>query len=1033
MAADDELREGFINPPAEYRTAPLWSANDDLDPDLLREQVREMRARGIGGFIFQARPGLVIPYLSDRWMECVRAAVEEARRHDMRVWLCDEESGPSGSAAGRVPEMGREHHAKSLHCHRESATLLTPPKDAIRVFRLEANHAEDVTGIVVETLRTRGGEYLVFHQAVAEDAARRTGAGYVDTLRPETARAFLESTHDLYRQRFAADFGRTILGIFTHEPHLPAADGVPWTERLPRAFREEKGYDLLERLPCLFLDIGDYRRVRYDYWDVVTHLFLESWCRPLYEWCEANGLALTGHFRGHVFPAPTATGSTMPLYACERVPGMECQANRYEERGPYGQMAHFGSIRSVKEAASVARQLGRPRVLSEVYGGSGWELTFADQKRIGDWHYALGANFLCQHLAHASLRGFRKRDYPPSFMPHAPWWGSYRLPGDYFARLSYVLSQGEPVADLLVLHPSGAHWCDFRPRSPGEAQPRSLSALAAMAQAFDALLKGLSSHHYDYDLGDDLLLRDLGRADGPDLVLGECRYRALIVPPHAVLRRSTLAVLRAFLEGGGRLIAMAPTPALLEGVPSEEVEALFADPRVCRIPAGEGWLPALVEALGPAPVSVRRAEEEATEVLCGHRRAGDTSVFFLVNMADAAGGEMSVRLPARGAVEEWDPVTGRVAPLAATEEGEGLALRLDFPPGGSHLLVVRPAGGSEPSRASSPADGADPACSARPLERWEVARTDHNVLVLDFCRCRIGGGEWSEPHSIRRAWEQVRRRYGLDPDHQNRREPVWRALERMKPLSGDTEVSLEFSFEVGFEPAGRLLLLALETPERFRLALNGREVAVAVAGWWRDRAFRTLDIAAAAQQGINTLTLTCPEFSEEIELETLYLLGDFRVEPRGAGFVLVPESPLPVGDWTARGYPFYAGSFIYTAEVECPAPAEGERVFVAVPEWQGSVLRIAANDGPPVAVGWPPYRADVTAQIRDGSNRIAVEVVGTLRNLLGPHHLATPSRGLTTPGTFYQPHNWSDGYDLVPYGLTGAAYLARAAPPRSRE
>ena len=37
------------------------------------------------------------------------------------------------------------------------------------------------------------------------------------------------------------------------------------------------------------------------------------------------------------------------------------------------------------EASSAARQFGRHRVLSELYGCTGWDFTFEGMKWVGDW------------------------------------------------------------------------------------------------------------------------------------------------------------------------------------------------------------------------------------------------------------------------------------------------------------------------------------------------------------------------------------------------------------------------------------------------------------------------------------------------------------------------------------------------------------------------------------------------------------------------------------------------------------------------
>ena len=70
---------------------------------------------------------------------------------------------------------------------------------------------------------------------------------------------------------------------------------------------------------------------------------------------------------------------------------------------------------TVKQCASVAHQFGKQGVLVETYAATGWEFSFEGQKWIGDWLYVLGVDHRCQHLMLSSVRGSRKRDYPPCF------------------------------------------------------------------------------------------------------------------------------------------------------------------------------------------------------------------------------------------------------------------------------------------------------------------------------------------------------------------------------------------------------------------------------------------------------------------------------------------------------------------------------------------------------------------------------------------------------------------------------------------
>ena len=86
-----------------YRALPFWSWNDRLEPERLREQIRQMKEQGIGGFFMHARGGLETPYMGEEWFEAVRVCIETAKELGMQAWAYDENGWPSGFADGRVP------------------------------------------------------------------------------------------------------------------------------------------------------------------------------------------------------------------------------------------------------------------------------------------------------------------------------------------------------------------------------------------------------------------------------------------------------------------------------------------------------------------------------------------------------------------------------------------------------------------------------------------------------------------------------------------------------------------------------------------------------------------------------------------------------------------------------------------------------------------------------------------------------------------------------------------------------------------
>ena len=97
------LQTAFDNPPACFRLAPLWVWNDDMNETLIQEQLEDFKSSGLGGVFVHPRPGLITPYLSERWNEMFRFTVDVGKRLGLQVWIYDENSYPSGFAGGHVP------------------------------------------------------------------------------------------------------------------------------------------------------------------------------------------------------------------------------------------------------------------------------------------------------------------------------------------------------------------------------------------------------------------------------------------------------------------------------------------------------------------------------------------------------------------------------------------------------------------------------------------------------------------------------------------------------------------------------------------------------------------------------------------------------------------------------------------------------------------------------------------------------------------------------------------------------------------
>ena len=139
--------------------------------------------------------------------------------------------------------------------------------------------------------------------------------------------------------------------------------------------------------------------------------------------------------------------------------------------------------------------------------------------RVVQWQLLRGVNFFCWHLSSYSLRGLRKRDYPASFSPQQPWWPLFRHFNDRVARLSLLMAETDPVAEVAIIHPIQSAWLHFHGGAePPECIRRHTENLMRLSAAFDRAGIG---YHYAEAMTMERL--DCAVESGL-LLIGECRY-----------------------------------------------------------------------------------------------------------------------------------------------------------------------------------------------------------------------------------------------------------------------------------------------------------------------------------------------------------------------------------------------------------------------------------------------------------------------------------------------------------------------------
>ena len=1021
--------DSFKDPGALYRGKPFWSWNGALDPEEIRRQVRIFKRMGMGGAFLHSRVGLETEYLGEAWFDAIRAAIAECNLEGMEAWLYDEDCWPSGYAGGKVTE-NPDYRMRFLVMEVLPAKGFTYEEEGeypVYEADVKDDKATNVRWLHVGQ-KPSTKHVLVFHEETQPCTNYYNGYTYLDTLSEEAVAAFIEATHERYRHEIGEDFGDVVPGIFTDEPNFCAFYGeqvpqgrkgipysyVPWTKKLPGVFEEMFTYSIRNHLPELMLEVDGVQvsKARLDFRNCLTHLFTTNFFKQIYEWCAQHNLKLTGHvlLEDRMHLQTLVVGAAMRSYEYMQLPGIDLltqYANDYD---------------TPKQCQSVANQMGRPWVLSEMYGCTGWDFNFAGHKALGDWQAALGITLRCHHLSWYTMKGEAKRDYPASIFFQSPWWEHYKHVEDYYARIHTALTRGQCVQEILVVHPIESMFARFRPRLLDHKDPEKFMLFHTSEdvlfcdESLISLRNMLLENHFDFAYGDEDIMARHGEVitndQGVRLRVGACEYKTVLLPPMDTIRQSTLDLLIQFRKQGGLVVFVGDHPDYMDGAASDAASILAMQ---CLRAPMEGNV--LRETLEPFArcVSIKDDKDrEIPSVLYQQRKDGNATVLFLCNTdRKTAHDTVEVRLQADGKVVEYDAMTGDRTLAATTKTGFWTVFKTSLPPVGSRLFIIEPNPTGTIRKAVALKQSRSVKLTAKAL--LDVQRTEPNVCVLDHAAYRIGEkGGFKAPTEILRVDRAVR-----DAMKQPRRggEMMQPWAREIGPDEPQELVTLRFTFDMAALPEDAVYL-ALETPRRFVLTLNGHDIATdADVGWWVDPAIRKLPLdVSLLQKGENILEASL-DFRCDDNLEAMYLLGNFGVSAGKQCATITAVSTVGIGDWRNFNLPFYGGAVAYRFKTGLTAK-KGERVFLEAPEFEGTTVRVLVNGKHAGYLSWSPYEVEITQHLTAATNEITLVLYGSRRNTFGPLHQKTPEPQGIGPGNFVtEGDDWSDEYVLKPCGL----------------
>lgn len=480
----------------------LWMKGEDNDT--LRREIGKIAECGIREICLESRPHP--DFAGPGWWDNLDAAIDEAQKRSMRLWILDDRKFPTGYANGgfdKHPELAKtylaERHMDLVGPQKQAAVLISPflgkSGKLLSVFAIKRKDGSS-TDLISETLIdltdsvSEGFVYLDIPEGryrLIVIYTTQNGSGrpqYMNLLDRDSVRVLIDEVYEKHYARYAQAFGNTIAGFFSDEPEignmgsydfheLPGKAGhmLPWSEELRSLLIKARGASYARELPALWFDCGSQTpRIRMEYMDMVTRLVQECFSDQVGSWCRAHSVEYIGHIIeddnahgrlgcsvGHYFREMRGQDMAgVDVVHFQIVPGFEDKVHQWLSWDSDGAFFHYGLAKLASSQAHIDPKT-QGRSLCEIFGNYGWACGIGMMKWLTDHMLVRGINHFTPH---AFSMKYPDPDCPPHFYaggnnPQFPYFADLMR---YMNRVCHLFNGGVHYADAAVLYHAQAEW-----------------------------------------------------------------------------------------------------------------------------------------------------------------------------------------------------------------------------------------------------------------------------------------------------------------------------------------------------------------------------------------------------------------------------------------------------------------------------------------------------------------------------------------------------------------------------------------------
>ena len=743
----DEIYRGFQNPPIDSRVFVRWwwNGNRLTKKEILRE-LDVMKAAGIGGVEINpiAFPSDTDPVgykaltiFEDDWLDMLQTALEGAKERGI---ICDMIVGSGWPFGGEflkkeeqsqmvtietIDLKGGENYKFKINelldkvnpnVHSKNKTVY---KDLLMARLLPKNSIEFVEGenlmqsISNEELSVDvpEGSFVLYYVVkltgymAVINGAPGAGGPVLNHYSKEATEGYLNKVSGHISGKIG-NMGDYIRAMFCDSMEL---EGANWNDDLPAEFEKRRGYSLIPYLPFVLKKVGhmgnpldeeygtklpeevteQIKRVDLDFYQTRIELFKERFIDTFNDWCHRN----------HVKSRMQAYGRGMhPLEASMEIDIPECETwlfkdvgREYPDTGLVGRAPRMCN----KYVSSGAALAGKKIVSCEEITNTAMAFmaTLENIKVAGDQSNISGVN-------HSILHGFNYSPpeakfpgwirYGAYFNERNTWWPYFRKWADYKARISYVLQNATPQANVAILQPLTDLWLKHGPQRdpfPQKWYP----------EYQNNLWEAIHQNGGGCDYVSENIINNSTFKKGK-MIYNERSYSTLLLPEIETLDLNTAQSLAGFVEDGGKIVFIGKkpykSPTFINGDASDEairniVNDLIKTNNGIVSPSPTGdviqWYGELQNEIGLRPYV--RFDKTHKYLSQSNYLIGEHCLFFIANSSlsehISVKAEFQVKEKLRPWI--WNPETGEK--LLYPTNGSNNKIQLELPRATSVMIV----------------------------------------------------------------------------------------------------------------------------------------------------------------------------------------------------------------------------------------------------------------------------------------------------------------------------------------------------------